>query len=395
MKTTGGLKCKSRIPPIHPSYSQQMAFSTNYIDPHLCHSMYYHHQQLSGISPNSSSSHHGSATLDTYFPDDAATAQTVTSTGLIVRRETQFYQQTPITTQPQSISNSYPHVCQWMEVEGKICGMRFLSINEMVNHLALDHVGGHEKTSHTCYWFNCSRNGQAFKAKYKLVNHIRVHTGEKPFNCPFPGCYKVFARAENLKIHKRTHTGEKPFLCEFAGCYRRFANSSDRKKHMHAHWNEKPYCCRYQGCNKTYSHPSSLRKHMRAHGTEDHQSASPQPPPVSQPTKSEHSWYYCNNNNTYLPECGSSIYPPGETYSALNGSYLSGPPVAYSHPEPGSISNAALCNDYENDPYRAYEEVPMDSMQTLNVKEEVVDRGYSYTWENMELKRMEGSYPGS
>ena len=72
-----------------------------------------------------------------------------------------------------------------------------------------EHVGGPEQSNHVCFWEECPREGKPFKAKYKLVNHIRVHTGEKPFPCPFPGCGKVFARSENLKIHKRTHTGNR------------------------------------------------------------------------------------------------------------------------------------------------------------------------------------------
>jgi uncharacterized Zn-finger protein len=77
----------------------------------------------------------------------------------------------------------------------------------LVTHLTVEHVGGPEQSTHTCLWLDCPRHGRAFKAKYKLVNHIRVHTGEKPFACPFARCGKVFARSENLKIHKRTHTG--------------------------------------------------------------------------------------------------------------------------------------------------------------------------------------------
>lgn len=77
----------------------------------------------------------------------------------------------------------------------------------LVTHLTVEHVGGPEQSSHVCLWHDCPRHGRAFKAKYKLVNHIRVHTGEKPFACPFARCGKVFARSENLKIHKRTHTG--------------------------------------------------------------------------------------------------------------------------------------------------------------------------------------------
>nr|XP_039254420.1 zinc finger protein ZIC 4-like [Styela clava] len=163
--------------------------------------------------------------------------------------------------------------CKWIIKGNKgdnncvTCDQEFYSLTHLVDHVTVDHVGGHDQTDHTCHWKDCQRE-KGFQAKYKLVNHIRVHTGEKPFLCLYPNCGKVFARSENFKIHKRTHTGEKPFVCPFDGCDRRFANSSDRKKHTYTHSTSKPYGCRVPGCKKTYTHPSSLRKHIKMHEAE-------------------------------------------------------------------------------------------------------------------------------
>ncbi|XP_067668581.1 zinc finger protein ZIC 4-like [Haliotis asinina] len=254
------------------------------------------------------------------------------------------------------------HTCLWVDQEQqeprKTCNKTFNTMHEIVTHITVEHVGGPEQTNHACYWQNCPREGRPFKAKYKLVNHIRVHTGEKPFPCPFPGCGKVFARSENLKIHKRTHTGEKPFKCEYDGCDRRFANSSDRKKHSHVHTSDKPYNCKVKGCDKSYTHPSSLRKHMKVHGktsplpfdSDDPDSPSSDSTPATSPTTSSSSAPVTSSNSLN----SSSLSQSSPILS------LGAPGLV--HPHPTNLSEWYVCQSAAGMPTPPSEHSPINSL---------------------------------
>uniref|UniRef100_A0A1I8M221 C2H2-type domain-containing protein n=1 Tax=Musca domestica TaxID=7370 RepID=A0A1I8M221_MUSDO len=153
-----------------------------------------------------------------------------------------------------------PMVCLWTD-----CNEEFPNQAEFVCHIEKKHVDVKRGEDFSCFWVDCPRRYKPFNARYKLLIHMRVHSGEKPNKCPFPGCNKAFSRLENLKIHQRSHTGERPYGCQYKGCLKAFSNSSDRAKHQRTHYDTKPYACQLPGCTKRYTDPSSLRKHVKNH----------------------------------------------------------------------------------------------------------------------------------
>uniref|UniRef100_A0A3B4AHS9 C2H2-type domain-containing protein n=1 Tax=Periophthalmus magnuspinnatus TaxID=409849 RepID=A0A3B4AHS9_9GOBI len=130
----------------------------------------------------------------------------------------------------QSLDSVLEYQCHWMD-----CSTAYSSQEELVRHIEKVHIDQRKGEEFTCFWAGCVRRHKPFNARYKLLIHMRVHSGEKPNKCMFEGCSKAFSRLENLKIHLRSHTGEKPYVCQHRGCVKAFSNSSDRAKHQRTH----------------------------------------------------------------------------------------------------------------------------------------------------------------
>jgi len=80
----------------------------------------------------------------------------------------------------------------------------------------------------------CKYCGRVFPRDKSLNAHERIHTGQRPYVCDFPGCTRAFTQSGQLKTHQRLHTGEKPFKCSVAECQMRFT-------HANRHCTNHPY----------------------------------------------------------------------------------------------------------------------------------------------------------
>uniref|UniRef100_A0A4W4H5E2 C2H2-type domain-containing protein n=1 Tax=Electrophorus electricus TaxID=8005 RepID=A0A4W4H5E2_ELEEL len=145
------------------------------------------------------------------------------------------------------------HVCECKikPFSCKLCPKRFLT---QIGHKV------HYRRLHGDYMHICKFCLMDFEMKQTKIQHERVHnTRGSPYSCP--SCqkrFKNFKRISKYEQHVRTHTGEKPYICQ--ECERSFAQASHLKSHMRIHTGEKPFMC--EQCGKCFNHNVSLKNHL-------------------------------------------------------------------------------------------------------------------------------------
>merc|ERR1712158_211809 len=101
----------------------------------------------------------------------------------------------------------YEEVSRTIACPHKGCTKMFRDNSAMRKHL---HT--HGPRVHVCA--ECGKafvesSGKRFSLDFNLRTHVRIHTGDRPYVCPFEGCNKKFAQSTNLKSHILTHAKQK------------------------------------------------------------------------------------------------------------------------------------------------------------------------------------------
>ncbi|XP_016893220.1 zinc finger protein 502 [Cynoglossus semilaevis] len=108
----------------------------------------------------------------------------------------------------------------------------------------------------------CSVCCLTFSTKFKLQDHMNLHTGVRPYRCA--ECGKRFSQNRNYRVHLRTHaqTVTERVLCRV--CQMTFASKSDLEDHLSTtHLQDEFYEC--DRCKRVFTCLKMCEAHVQLH----------------------------------------------------------------------------------------------------------------------------------
>ncbi|XP_055913456.1 zinc finger protein 883-like [Eupeodes corollae] len=153
-------------------------------------------------------------------------------------------------------------------IECGVCHKAFKTSQSLHYHMRihLNHQGRQKKPPRirakrkaNAQTFRCDHCDKVSHHRTTHINHMRIHTGEKPFKCST--CNKAFRTTHARSNHELLHTDKRPHACKECGMA--FRQTSHLKSHMLTHSGDKNHVC--EVCQKAFAMRSNLVAHLRIH----------------------------------------------------------------------------------------------------------------------------------
>ncbi|XP_043397759.1 zinc finger protein 316 [Chelonia mydas] len=146
--------------------------------------------------------------------------------------------------------------------------------------VAPQHRPGGEQEARSLQRPHCVKS---FAPRPRLAEHLRTHSGDRPFKCL--DCGKTFGKRSAFVVPCRSHTGQRPYPCP--ACQQRFSHRSRLLAHQGTRTGEEPHACAQGGksfvkrrthtgekpyrrttCERTFILRSNLVPHLRTRSGE-------------------------------------------------------------------------------------------------------------------------------